>query len=80
MFKPIQDIFTYIKIFQIYLGLRMYLIYTLGIIASVLEGIGILMLLPLLQTIDAGSEIDKNDGLINNILYNLINSLVFQSL
>ena len=75
MFKPIQDIFTYIKIFQIYLGLRMYLIYTLGIIASVLEGIGILMLLPLLQTIDAGSEIDKNDGLINNILYNLINSL-----
>ena len=75
MFKPIQDIFTYIKIFQIYLGLRMYLIYALGIIASVLEGIGILMLLPLLQTIDAGSEIDKNDGLINNILYNLINSL-----
>ncbi len=75
MFKPIQDIFTYIKIFQIYLGLRMYLIYALGIIASVLEGIGILMLLPLLQTIDAGSEIDKNDGLINNILYSLINSL-----
>ena len=53
----------------------MYLIYALGIIASVLEGIGILMLLPLLQTIDAGSEIDKNEGLINNILYSLINSL-----
>ena len=53
----------------------MYLIYALGIIASVLEGIGILMLLPLLQTIDANSEIDKNDGVINKILYNFIDSL-----
>ena len=49
MFKPVKDIFSYINIFQIYLGIRMYLIYALGIIASVLEGFGILMLLPLLN-------------------------------
>ncbi len=75
MFKPIRDIFRYINIFQIYLGIRMYLIYALGIIASVLEGFGILMLLPLLQSIDAGSEIQKNENLINQILYGIINSL-----
>ena len=75
MFKPVKDIFSYINIFQIYLGIRMYLIYALGIIASVLEGFGILMLLPLLQSIDAGSEIQKNENLINQILYGIINSL-----
>ncbi len=75
MFKPIKEIFNYINIFQIYLGIRMYLIYALGIIASILEGFGILMLLPLLQTIDAGSEIQKNENLINQILYGIINSL-----
>ncbi|MDC0479697.1 ABC transporter ATP-binding protein/permease [Flavobacteriaceae bacterium] len=61
--------------FQIYLGIRMYLIYGLGVIASILEGLGILMLLPLLQTIDAGSDIDKNEGIINQILYGLIDAL-----
>ena len=75
MFKPIRDIFRYINIFQIYLGIRMYLIYALGIIASVLEGFGILMLLPLLQSIDAGSEIDKNENLIIQTLYSIINSI-----
>ena len=74
MFKPIKEIFSYINIFQIYLGIRMYLIYALGVIASVLEGFGILMLLPLLQTIDAGSEIQKDENLINQILYGIINS------
>ena len=75
MFRPIKDIIRYINIFQIYLGIRMYLIYGLGIIASILEGFGILMLLPLLQTIDANAEIDKNENLINQILYGIINSL-----
>jgi len=75
MFKPIKDIFRYINIFQIYLGVRMYLIYALGIVASVLEGFGILMLLPLLQSIDGGSNLDKDDGIISNILYNIIDTL-----
>jgi len=55
----------------------MYLIYALGIIASVFEGIGILMLLPLLQSLDNTSNIDKTDGGINEILYNLIDFLGF---
>jgi ABC-type multidrug transport system fused ATPase/permease subunit len=75
MFRPIKDIISYVSIFQIYLGIRMYLIYGLGIIASVIEGFGILMLLPLLQTIDGNAEFDKNENLINQILYGIINSL-----
>ena len=48
MFKPIIDILKYIRIFQKYLGFRMYLIFLLSLVASIFEGIGILMLLPLL--------------------------------
>ena len=75
MFKPILDVFKYVKIFQIYLGIRMYLIYVLGIVASILEGFGILMLLPLLQSIDSGSEINKSEGIINQILYGIVDGL-----
>ena len=77
MFKPLIDIFKYLKIFQVYLGIRMYLIYILGIIASISEGIGILMLLPLLQSLDNNSENNKFDGGINEILYKLIEFLGF---
>ena len=68
MFKPIIDIFRYLKIFQVYLGMRMYLIYVLGIVASISEGIGILMLLPLLQSIDNGQTSNQFESAINDIL------------
>ena len=77
MFKPIVDIFRYFKIFQVYLGMRMYLIYVLGIVASISEGIGILMLLPLLQSIDNGQTSNQFESAINDILYKLIDYLGF---
>jgi ABC-type multidrug transport system fused ATPase/permease subunit len=77
MFTPILDIFRYVRIYQIYLGIRMYFIYVLGIMASVLEGIGILMLLPLLQSMDNGENFDKSDSGLNEFLYSLINFLGF---
>ena len=77
MFKPIFDIFRYLKIFQVYLGLRMYLIYALGIIASISEGIGILMLLPLLQSLDNGINNSQFESGLNDILYKLIDFLGF---
>ena len=77
MFKPIIDIFRYLKIFQVYLGMRMYLIYVLGIVASISEGIGILMLLPLLQSIDNGQTSNQFESAINDILYKLIEYLGF---
>lgn len=75
MFKPLKDILHYFKIFQIYLGKRMYLIFTLSILASLFEGIGILMLLPLLQTIDNSSSQTIEESEINKALYEFIEFL-----
>ncbi len=78
MFKPLFDILNYIKIFQSYLGFRMYIIYFLGIISSFLEGIGILMLLPLLQSIDsANPQSNQSEFEINKLLNDLISFLGF---
>lgn len=74
--KPLKDVFRYIRIYQLYLGVRMYLIYILGIISSFLEGIGILMLLPLLQSIDEGSS-TESESVIGEILYSFLNYLGF---
>ena len=51
MTSPIRDIPHYLRIFQTYLGGRMYLIFGLAILAGLAEGFGIVMLLPLLQTL-----------------------------
>ena len=75
MFKPIKDILKYIQIFQKYLGVRMYLIFLLSLIASIFEGIGILMLLPLLQSIDKSGTQDDYDNEIINTINNLIEFL-----
>ncbi|WP_295544344.1 ABC transporter ATP-binding protein [uncultured Thiohalocapsa sp.] len=53
MRNPARDIPHYLRIFQTYLGGRMYLIFGLTLIAAISEGVGILMLLPLLQTLGA---------------------------
>ena len=53
----------------------MYLIYILNIISSFLEGIGIIMLLPLLQSLDKSADNSLNDNGINNFLYNVIDTL-----
>jgi subfamily B ATP-binding cassette protein MsbA len=57
----------------------MYIIYILGIISSICEGIGILMLLPLLQSLDDNSDSKSFDGGINEVLYNLIEFLGFSN-
>jgi ABC-type multidrug transport system fused ATPase/permease subunit len=53
--NQIADILKYIKIFKGYLGTRMYLVYFFGAIASLFEGIGIIMFLPLFQSFDNSS-------------------------
>ena len=66
----------YLKMYQIYLGYRMYLIY-FRINFIFLEGIGIIMLLPLLQSLDNGNSPDEFDGKINEYLYKIIEFLGF---
>jgi subfamily B ATP-binding cassette protein MsbA len=67
---PIRDIPKYFRIFQAYIGRRMYLIFLLTLSASLAEGLGIVMLLPLLKGIDSnGSEADS---FIGNAAENLL--------
>ena len=51
--NPLRDIPHYLHVFQGYLGARMYLIFALTIVAVVAEGVGLMMLLPLLSGLDA---------------------------
>jgi len=55
----------------------MYFIYGLGVIASISEGIGILMLLPLLQSLDNNISVNESDEGINQYLYKLIDFFGF---
>mgnify|MGYP001043075773 CR=1 FL=1 len=79
MLKPITDLFKYIKIYQIYLGYKMYIIYVLGIIASIFEGIGILMLLPLLKTIDNSNSSKISEDFLSRNVYDFINFIGFSN-
>tara|TARA_B100001063_G_scaffold57160_1_gene51376 strand:+ start:134 stop:1942 length:1809 start_codon:yes stop_codon:yes gene_type:complete len=78
MFRPILDIFRYIRMFQNYLGKRIYIIFALGLFASLSEGFGILMIMPLLETLD-GSEVNPSDGFASNIMFNIINFFNFDN-
>ena len=53
----------------------MYIIYFLCVISSFLEGIGIIMLLPLLQSLDNSSNQDLTNNGINSFIYSIIDSL-----
>ena len=79
MFKPIKDILIYIKIFETYLGIRMYLIFLLSTIASLFEGLGILMLLPLLESIDNSSNQNLTESPIGRLINDLIETLGFSA-
>ena len=74
--KPLYDIIDYLGIFQKYLGVRMYIVYLLGVIASVFEGLGILMLLPLLESLD-GNNTSQAPHFINDIILNVLSFLGF---
>lgn len=66
------DLVKYIKLFQVYLGKRIYLIFFLSLLASISEGLGILMLLPLLNTLGSdGLNGDPADPLTQYILDSL---------
>ena len=59
--------------FQFHLGKKIYIIYFLGLFTAFLEGIGILMLLPLLENLDSIQTIDPNESIINNLIFKLVN-------
>ncbi len=52
MANPVRDIPHYLALFQTYLGRRIYLLFALALASALAEGFGIVMLLPLLQSLD----------------------------
>ena len=70
----IKDLFKYLKMFQRHLGWKIYLIYFLGLIAAVFEALGILLLLPLLESLDNINNL-SSDGFVNKAIISLINFL-----
>jgi len=84
MKNPILDLPRYVQIFQSYLGLKMYFVFGLTVIAGVFEGIGIMMLFPMLESISLGdgqaiAEPAPILILINRILeiFNLEDSIIY---
>jgi ABC-type multidrug transport system fused ATPase/permease subunit len=76
--NPTHDIPLYLRMFQAYLGGRIYLVFGLTLIAGLAEGVGILMLLPLLQTLGASAgsegtpaELGGINGFLNEMLAGL---------
>lgn len=51
---PLRDLPGYVRTFRDFLGRRMYIVFALMVLDAILEGVGIVMLLPLLATLDAG--------------------------
>ena len=71
----IKDLFKYLKMFQIYLGFKIYIIYFLGIITAFFEGIGIVMVLPLIESLDNINNLENlnnKGGFINEFVLNMI--------
>ncbi|MEZ5469433.1 MAG: ABC transporter ATP-binding protein [Lysobacterales bacterium] len=52
---PLEGLGSYLRTFREFIGGRMYLVFALMLVEALLEGVGIVMLLPLLQTLDSGS-------------------------
>lgn len=49
---PLRDIPSYLRTFREFIGARIYVVFGLMVLGALLEGVGIVMLLPLLQTFD----------------------------
>ena len=78
-FKPLFDLAIYIKMFQNYLGTRIYFIFIFSTVASLLEGLGILMLLPLLNSIGSSEEVIPDGNKLSLFIYELIDFLGLSS-
>ncbi len=64
MKNPTRDLPHYLKLFQSYLGWRVYLVFVLALAAAMAEGLGILMLLPLLHSLDGNLEVQDGSATI----------------
>ncbi|NBB85318.1 MAG: ABC transporter ATP-binding protein, partial [Bacteroidetes bacterium] len=64
------DIAKYLGVFREYLGWRLYFVFVLTVLAALAEGLGIALLLPLLQATETGAE--EIDGGLQQTLYDML--------
>ena len=78
----LKDFFLYQAMFQSYLGIRIYISYVFFALATFAEGIGILMLLPLMQKIDLESGQNTEDsetfGFVEQVIFSIVESSGFE--
>lgn len=72
------NIFRYLKIYQKYLGKKLYLIFFISLLVALSEGLGISMLLPLIQA--TGSVNGNMSNPITNWIYAILNLIGVKNL
>jgi subfamily B ATP-binding cassette protein MsbA len=70
----LRDIATYLRVYQRFIGRRMYIVFLLSVLAALTEGFGIALLLPLIRISEGGSA-EQIDGTVQQMLYDLLNGL-----
>lgn len=73
-----RDIPNYLKIFRSYLGRKIYIIFVLSTIAGLAEGVGIVMVLPLLQNIGQSQEHTLNKSVLSDLANSALSSIGLQ--
>ena len=84
MNNPFLDLSRYLRIFQSYLGPKMYLVFGLTVIAGIFESFGIMLLFPLIESISSEDGQSTEDPsaifiIINTMLatFGFENSIVY---
>lgn len=72
------NIFSYLKIYQAYLGKKLYLIFFISLLVALSEGLGISMLLPLIESTGAVNGNLSNP--ITNWIYTILNFIGVKNL
>ena len=78
MINPLIAIPKYLKIYQKYLGRKLYLVFFLTVLSGLSEGFGILMILPLISTFKS-STVGFGEGIGNKIISSVFQFLRFNN-
>ena len=78
MINPVFAIPKYLKIYQKYLGRKLYVVFFLTVLSGLSEGFSILMILPLISTFKS-SEVAVEGGLATNFLSGIFQFLRFNN-
>ncbi|MEX1211368.1 MAG: ABC transporter ATP-binding protein [Balneolaceae bacterium] len=68
----LRDIRAYLKVYRRFIGRRLYIVFALTGAAAITEGFGITLLLPLIDSSDAGGGAAGRGGAATRVLYELL--------